>query len=310
MCVAVLSQSEAVKYVAMSLRRSGHGKYVFNDDAVRILFKQTRGRHGNLHAIIDTAVFFATLEEENQVTAEHVERSVSLSDASSNFLHSDKSNSDAFGRWPVSWPRRVGVRNARRSNLATGAIVALTVGLVAMPLDRTEMPPANNEAQTVSSIGNSDSESPKSRDHGQVSGGVPAPDISAMGLHDGTPAEAVSGPSKSAEFSFLRPEVSSLPAVPLSNDQTPATTQASLPAITPLPSAANGPELMPGTSGGSNLLLIAGVGDTIPSLYAKVYRGVRPPPYDTVLAMNETHFRPGKIVVFPAPPGGWSPAGQ
>ncbi len=72
----------------------------------------------------------------------------------------------------------------------------------------------------------------------------------------------------------------------------------------------NIPELMPGTSDGSGLLLLARAGDTMPSLYAKVYRGMRPPPYDKVLAMNEAPIGPSTIVVFPAPLGGWSPSRQ
>jgi hypothetical protein len=54
------------------------------------------------------------------------------------------------------------------------------------------------------------------------------------------------------------------------------------------------------------LVLVARAGDTMPALYAKVYRGLRPPPYPDVIATNPMPLRPGELVVFPAPPGGWA----
>ena len=65
--------------------------------------------------------------------------------------------------------------------------------------------------------------------------------------------------------------------------------------------------LHPGQGGGApGLVLVAHPGDTMPVLYAKVYRGVRPPPYADVVAANHVPLRPGAIVVFPAPQDGWS----
>ena len=59
--------------------------------------------------------------------------------------------------------------------------------------------------------------------------------------------------------------------------------------------------------GGPGLVLIARRGDTLPHLYASIYRGIEPPPpFAQVAAANPRPFRPGEIVVFPAPPGGWS----
>ena len=57
--------------------------------------------------------------------------------------------------------------------------------------------------------------------------------------------------------------------------------------------------------GGPGLALMVKEGDTIRALYAKVYRGLTPPPYAAVLAMNRTPMKPGAILVFPEPPGGW-----
>lgn len=58
---------------------------------------------------------------------------------------------------------------------------------------------------------------------------------------------------------------------------------------------------------GASLLLIAGPGDTLASLYAKVYRGMTPPPYSEVTAVNPATIRPGDHLMFPTPPGGWRP---
>ena len=61
-----------------------------------------------------------------------------------------------------------------------------------------------------------------------------------------------------------------------------------------------------GRAGGApGLVLVAKAGDTMTALYAKVYRGVRPPPYADVAAANHMPIRPGALVVFPAPLDGW-----
>lgn len=65
------------------------------------------------------------------------------------------------------------------------------------------------------------------------------------------------------------------------------------------------PTYRPG-HGGPGLILIARRGDTLEMLYANIYQGLRPPPYGEVIAANPHPFRPGAMVVFPAPPGGWS----
>ncbi len=54
------------------------------------------------------------------------------------------------------------------------------------------------------------------------------------------------------------------------------------------------------------LILVAGADDTLPALYARVYRGVTPPPYSDVLAANHSPVRPGDLLIFPEPPNGWS----
>lgn len=81
-----------------------------------------------------------------------------------------------------------------------------------------------------------------------------------------------------------------LPATPLSVDPGPRQ-----PAAQPSRTA-----IRPGS-----LLLMTAPGDTLPSLYARVYRGVTPPLFETVQALNPGTLRPGMRLVFPAPDGGW-----
>lgn len=93
------------------------------------------------------------------------------------------------------------------------------------------------------------------------------------------------------------------PAIRLSVP-TPAASFAAAPIATteiapPAPPAA----VVPGAS----LLLIAETGDTLPSLYAKVYEGMTPPPYADVAAVNPAKIKPGDHLMFPAPPNGWRP---
>jgi hypothetical protein len=60
----------------------------------------------------------------------------------------------------------------------------------------------------------------------------------------------------------------------------------------------------PPTSAPGLLLIVRG-GETLGDLYARVYRGIVPPPFEEVAAANPKHFRPGDVLTFPPPPGGW-----
>ena len=53
------------------------------------------------------------------------------------------------------------------------------------------------------------------------------------------------------------------------------------------------------------LVFKARAGDTLATLYNKLYRGGPMPPFGDVQAMNPGPIRPGTLVVFPEPPGGW-----
>ena len=65
------------------------------------------------------------------------------------------------------------------------------------------------------------------------------------------------------------------------------------------------PQLAPARH--ASLLLLAGPDDTLPVLYAQVYRGTTPPPYAQVETLNPV-VRSGVRLVFPAPLTGWPAA--
>lgn len=56
----------------------------------------------------------------------------------------------------------------------------------------------------------------------------------------------------------------------------------------------------------ASLLLVAAPGDTLSSLYDRVYRGPMPPSMREVKRLNPTPVRPGLPLVFPAPAAGWT----
>jgi hypothetical protein len=60
------------------------------------------------------------------------------------------------------------------------------------------------------------------------------------------------------------------------------------------------------TPSAPGLLLKAKPGDTLETLYLRVYRGVTPPPFASVAALNPEHVRPGAILIFPEPVNGWA----
>jgi hypothetical protein len=58
--------------------------------------------------------------------------------------------------------------------------------------------------------------------------------------------------------------------------------------------------------GAPGLLLRAKPGDTLESLYLRVYRSATPPSFASVAALNPERIRPGDILTFPAPVNGWA----
>lgn len=60
------------------------------------------------------------------------------------------------------------------------------------------------------------------------------------------------------------------------------------------------PESAPG------LLVKVRPGETLQTLYLRFYRGLTPPPFESVAAINPERIRPGDILIFPAPVNGWA----
>jgi hypothetical protein len=87
----------------------------------------------------------------------------------------------------------------------------------------------------------------------------------------------------------------------------PAPTVVASAAAVAVPALAPGelPAADPPHGPASGLLLIAMTDEALVSLYAKVYQGVSPPPFEAVAAINPMHPHRGDLLNFPEPTGGW-----
>ena len=83
---------------------------------------------------------------------------------------------------------------------------------------------------------------------------------------------------------------------------TPTQPQPSVPAAVPSQAVASSAAQPIGAPG---LLIRAKPGETLQTLYRRIYRGVTPPPFAEVAAKNPEPIRPGDILTFPAPVNGW-----
>ena len=92
------------------------------------------------------------------------------------------------------------------------------------------------------------------------------------------------------------------PAAPVPPAPAPQVPARPAPTPPPVPAAT-----VPPQPASASLLLIAGPGDTLASLYARVYQGTTPPPFARVAALNPAVIVVGTRLVFPAPAAGWSP---
>ena len=124
------------------------------------------------------------------------------------------------------------------------------------------------------------------------------------------------GPGQSSTPSASSPaEIG--PAAPSDRDEAPGEGSATAPAVNTAPpqepgrteqafaTPATPPQMERAEGAGPGLLLIARRGDTLETLYRRIYAGISPPPYDAILAANPEPIRPGARVMFPTPPGGW-----
>ena len=105
-------------------------------------------------------------------------------------------------------------------------------------------------------------------------------------------ASAAPSPSAAMSLSLAPPQVAAAP---------PLVAAIPSPELARYEAAAAGPP----AAAAPGLLLIVHDGETLSSLYSKVYRGVVPPPLEAVAAANPKHVKPGDVLTFPPPPGGW-----
>ena len=122
-----------------------------------------------------------------------------------------------------------------------------------------------------------------------------APEAAAVPSAEGPPA-----PPQVAE-----PDAASAPPPPglaeTPGPPVPPETEAARPAI--VGQAANLAHAR--APAGPGLLLVARRGDTLQTLYHRIYAGVLPPPFSAVRAANPGVVRAGTRLLFPAPPHGW-----
>jgi hypothetical protein len=83
---------------------------------------------------------------------------------------------------------------------------------------------------------------------------------------------------------------------------TPIQPQPRVPAAVPPQAVASSAAQPVGAPG---LLIRAKPGETLQTLYTRIYRGVTPPPFAEVAAKNPEPIRPGDILTFPTPVNGW-----
>lgn len=167
-----------------------------------------------------------------------------------------------------------------------------SVAIQAPPEAAPSVPPSPSPAPTIEATPAPPQEVAVAASPAQAAD--PAPNLSEP--PPAAPAQAVIPPMPDEGRRAAVPSITVMapPAVPSPPEPAPAP-----------PSEAPEPQSLAQASGAPGLVLVAHAGDTMPALYAKVYRGVRPPPYSDVVAANHVPLRPGAIVVFPAPQDGW-----
>ncbi len=146
--------------------------------------------------------------------------------------------------------------------------------------------------------------------------GIQTPPIAAAPVHESpaptapTPPLVVPPPVVPPQAVAPLPEqATAAPAALVPSPQPADASPVSVPPVSVPPSRVDAgrivPQLAPARH--ASLLLLAGPDDTLPSLYAEVYRGIAPPPYAQVETLNPV-VRSGVRLVFPAPPTGWPAA--
>ncbi len=75
--------------------------------------------------------------------------------------------------------------------------------------------------------------------------------------------------------------------------------------VAPAPQEARAELALPPRPAPPGLAFPAAPGDSLQSLYVRIYHGVTPPPFAVFAAANPAPVQAGNIVFFPDPPGGW-----
>lgn len=83
-------------------------------------------------------------------------------------------------------------------------------------------------------------------------------------------------------------------------------TETAVRSLPPLPELAARSTPPPDLVGAPGLMIKARDGDTLATLYQRIYRGATPPSFASVTALNPEPVRAGDILTFPAPVNGWS----
>lgn len=83
-------------------------------------------------------------------------------------------------------------------------------------------------------------------------------------------------------------------------------TETAVRSLPPLPELAARSAPPPDPVGAPGLMIVARDGDTLATLYQRIYRGATPPSFASVAALNPEPVRAGDILTFPAPANGWS----
>ena len=231
---------------------------------------------------------------------------------------------------PVATPR------SPPAERQTGTTAFAQAGLAPDPADTTQVPiasttdpapaptPAVGSPPTqVTAAGPNQTSSQQgaasSRDDVGKAGSTTGPAPSPLGKSDVNAGFAVGGEANAGPDASAAPSLAEVP-LPEPSGTVPASTAANVPHTVepPVPDEKTTPFSPPGgltpqdlgdlgstPLDDAGLLLVVRPGDTLPMLYARVYRGLRRPPYAKIVSINRSAFKVGGTVVFPAPADGW-----
>lgn len=210
---------------------------------------------------------------------------------------------------PVESAERAPAPRPRTSRVRRAATAATLAATIVLTLRSTDLP---NHASAAA------------RPRVIEAAAIPAPAAVPLSpivvAKSGAPSPALDEPPAplppSTPILASRP-IPGLPPEPETSAADLAQAQPATPTADPVPAPPSRAKLYPNLSptvargleaavpGEPGLILIARRGDTLRDLYASLYRGVEPPPFEEVVAVNPKPVVAGTVVIFPAPAGGW-----